>query len=149
FIQRRNVVPADLPALAAETPEDVRTRFAHIRGAHDRLRREIKAAGPTLFLVVGDDQNENLSTDCLPQIAVYTGGRFQARMRQEKEARTYEADPDFARRLIEAGVKSGFDIASIGRFKDDTLISHAHVQVLRAFLEEGAPARAALIFVNA
>ncbi len=49
---------------------------------------------------------------------------------------------------MEDGVKRGFDIASIGSFTNNTLISHAHVQALETLFPEDPPATV-IVFVNA
>jgi hypothetical protein len=148
YIERQGKEPPLLPELTAANPAHDAIRFEHIRAAQEKLRKDLAQAKPDVVILVGDDQNENLGSDLMPQIAVYTGGDYTARMRQSPNGRRYRADKNLSAKLLEAGVKRGFDIASIGSFADNTLMSHAHVQVLDALFPDGAPPTV-LLFVNA
>ena len=130
YIERQGKEPPVPPGLAAANPADDAIRFEHIRSAQEKLRKELAQSKPDIVIVVGDDQNENLGKDLMPQIAVYTGGDYIAKMRHSRAGRSYRAEQAFSLKLLEAGVKRGFDIASIGSFADNTLMSHAHVQAL-------------------
>jgi hypothetical protein len=148
YIQRQGKEPPLLPELAAADPADDVVRFARIQKAQSQLRQELAAAKPDIFVIVGDDQNENLSSAVMPQIAVYTGGDYTGRMRHGGKPRPYRAAQEFSQRLLESGIKRGFDLASIGSFTDNTLISHAHVQALENLFPENPPPTA-LVFLNA
>ena len=62
----------------AETLEDNRTRYARIRGAHEEIRRRLKALKADAVILIGDDQAENFTADNMPQLLVYTGGDYVA-----------------------------------------------------------------------
>jgi hypothetical protein len=148
YIERQGQEPPVPPGLAAADPADDAIRFEHIRSAQEKLRQELAQAKPDIAIVVGDDQNENLGKALMPQIAVYTGGDYIAKMRHSHTGRSYRAEQAFSLKLLEVGVKRGFDIASIGSFADNTLMSHAHVQALDTLFPENPPATV-IVFVNA
>jgi aromatic ring-opening dioxygenase LigB subunit len=148
FIERQGFEPPAIPQLATASAEDDRRRFKRILDAQATLRQSLATAKPDTLILIGDDQNENLTRENVPQIAVYTGGDFDARMRREKTARKVKANQELARKILVDGVKRGFDLASLGAFADNTLISHAHVQALNTLFPDSAP-KVVLIFLNA
>lgn len=148
YVERHGKEPPLLPQFAAANADDDKRRFARITAAQQELRRELEISQPEIIVVIGDDQNENLSKELMPQIAVYTGGDYTAKLRHSTKTRRYRAAPDFSARLLETGVKRGFDLASIASFADDTLISHAHVQALDTLFPDDSP-RTVIVFLNA
>src|SRR4051812_18656080 len=79
YAEVRGTPAVEVAGFRRETMLDVEARYEHIRDAHDRLAEKFATARPTTLLIIGDDQNENLKADCLPQIAVYTGNSFRIR----------------------------------------------------------------------
>ena len=79
YIERQGKEPAVPSGLAAANPTDDAIRFEHIKSAQEKLRKELTQSKPDIVIVVGDDQNENLNKELMPQIAVYTGGDYAAR----------------------------------------------------------------------
>lgn len=148
YIQRQGKEPPLLPELASADPACDAVRFARIQRAQAQLREELGAAKPDIFIIIGDDQNENLTGAVMPQIAVYTGGDYTGKMRHGGKARPYRAAQDFSARLLETGIRRGFDLASISSFADNTLISHAHVQALETLFPGDVPPTV-LVFLNA
>lgn len=148
YIQRRGDVPPELPGVARETLEANKARYQRVRDAHDRLRRQVRDSRANVFIAIGDDQDENFSPQNIPQFAVYVGGDFRTGNRFGTTARRYKAHTALARDILRTGVARGFDLASLGAFPDDLLISHAHLQVLDAFVGD-APIEVVLIFINA
>jgi aromatic ring-opening dioxygenase LigB subunit len=148
FIERLGFEPPAVPQLLASSPDDDKRRFKRIREAQESLRQSLAAARPDTLIIVGDDQNENLTRENVPQIAIYTGGDVTARMRRDKTGKKVQADQELAQKIMVTGVKRGFDLASLGAFADDTLISHAHVQALTTLFPDAAP-KLVLVFLNA
>jgi aromatic ring-opening dioxygenase catalytic subunit (LigB family) len=132
YQRRYDAVPPVAPQLAAETLDANEGRYAVVRAAHDRLAREIREMQPDVLLVVGDDQNEHFREESIPQIAIYNGGDF----RTAPEAKAYTSATETANILLQLLVRQGFDASIAGRFANDRLISHAHVQVLERFVPE-------------
>jgi aromatic ring-opening dioxygenase LigB subunit len=148
YTERTGHVPADLPGVEQETLEANKIRYARIRSAHDAVRQHIRQISPDAVIVVGDDQNENLHTDNLPQFAVYVGGDYDTAKRFKSPERHFRCDQALAENILETGVARGFDLGSLGTFANNRLVSHAHVQVLDAFLAD-SPIPTVLLFVNA
>ena len=78
-VERKAGRPAsDTADARAETLEDNRRRYAHIRDAHRMIRERLAQAKADAVLLVGDDQTENFGPDNLPQLLVYTGEDYVA-----------------------------------------------------------------------
>jgi len=148
YTERTGHVPPDNPGVARETLEGNKTRYQRIRSAHDTVRRHIKEINPDVVIIAGDDQNENLHVDNLPQFAVYVGGDYDTAKRFKSPERHFRSHQPLARDILETGVARGFDLGSLGSFNNNRLVSHAHVQVLDAFLAD-MPIPTVLLFVNA
>jgi hypothetical protein len=147
FQRRYGKEPPVQPEFARETIDDAASRFARVQAAHETLHRQIVEARPDLLVLIGDDQNELLLADNLPQLAVYSGEGFSLR-RQAKVRSRYRSHQAFAASLVERGVDDGFDFATLGRFPDDELKSHAHWQFLDRFLPD-ADIPVVIVFMNA
>lgn len=148
YQRRQGTEPPEQPAALAETLEDNRTRYGRIRAAHETVRRTLRETQPDALIVIGDDQNELFSDANIPQLALYTGGDFRLSRRFTKAGATYRSHCDLAQALLEQGVHDGFDIAAIGKIPSGELPSHAHCQVLDAFLPD-ASIPVVPVFLNA
>lgn len=148
YTERTGHVPTEHPAVAQETLEGNKARYQRIRSAHGAVRQHLKDINPDVLIVVGDDQNENLHADNLPQFAVYVGSDYDTARRFKSRERHFRCHQALAHDIMEKGVARGFDLGSLGTFADNRLVSHAHVQVLDAFLED-AQIPTVLVFVNA
>src|SRR5262245_11402857 len=104
FIERLGFEPAAVPQFLASSPDDARRRCERIRGAQESLRKSLAIAKPDTLIIVGDDQNENLTRENVPQIAIYAGGDLTARMRREKTGKEVQADQELAQKILVAGV---------------------------------------------
>jgi hypothetical protein len=135
------------PEIERETMDEVTPRYERVRAAHEALRQQIVEARPDMLIVIGDDQDEILREDNLPQLAVYSGEGFTLRQHAKSRAR-YRSHSAFVAALIERGVNEDFDFATLGRFAEDELKSHAHWQFLDRFLPDG-DVPVVLVFVNA
>jgi hypothetical protein len=140
--------PETRAAIDAETLEDSERRFDRVRRAHDALRAEIADKRPDVLILIGDDQDENLTSQNLPQLAIHVGGEFRLSKRFARTPARYRTHAEVAAAILESGARDGFDFASLGRFEDDELKSHAHAQVLDALLPD-AQIPVVLFFLNA
>jgi hypothetical protein len=147
FKRRYGTEPPIRPEIALETIEVIAPRYERVRMAHAAIDRQIHEARPDILIVIGDDQNENLREDNLPQLAIYVGEGFTLREPAKSRAR-YRSQADFAAALVERAVQDEFDFATLGRFPDDELKSHAHWQFLDRFLPD-ARLPVVLVFLNA
>jgi len=141
-------IATDTPQAQAETLEDNRARYAHIREAHAKIRARLKQARADAVLLIGDDQAENFNADNMPQLLVYTGGDYVADDWDRKHSAKIANHPVVARAIVSGCVEEGFDVCWSDAFKDGKLLSHAHTEpVLYLMKESGAPV--VPVFVNA
>ena len=137
------VEPPLAPEAETETLESNVARYRRVRDAHDRLQRELRALCPDVVLVVGDDQNEHFRAESIPQIGIYTGGNF----RTAADGDPYRSHAEVAELLLGQLMDHDFDVAIVGGFPEDRLISHAHVHVLERLLPDRSIAVVPL-FIN-
>jgi aromatic ring-opening dioxygenase catalytic subunit (LigB family) len=139
---------ADTPEAKAETLEDNRARYAAIREAHAKIRARLARARADAVLLIGDDQNENFSSDNMPQLLVYTGPGYVADDWDRKLAAMIENHPEIAKAIVRGCVDEGFDVCWSDAFRDGKLLSHAHTEpILYLMRESGVPV--VPVFVNA
>ena len=139
---------SDTAEAQAETLEDNRARYAHIRDAHAKIRERVARSGADAVILIGDDQGENFTADNLPQLLVYTGGDYIADDWDRKYTATIANHPEIAKKLVAGCVDEGFDVCWSDAFKDGKLLSHAHTEpVLYLMRESGIPV--VPLFVNA
>jgi hypothetical protein len=135
YAQRRNVaVPPAHPRLSEESWEDVQTRYGRVRKGLLDLKRTIEASKPDALIVIGDDQNENYTSQNVPQLAIYTGAEAVFFDRLFKEERTYPCDAEISRTILGSAVEAGFDLSFSENFPENRLISHAHAEPLMRIL---------------
>jgi aromatic ring-opening dioxygenase catalytic subunit (LigB family) len=132
----------------AETLEDNRSRYAHIRAAHERIRQGLADLEPDAVLLIGDDQTENFGADNTPQFLIYTGGDYTADDWDRKHAAAIANHPEIARKLVEGAIEEGFDISWSASFKEGKLLSHAHTEPI-LYLVRQAATPVVPVFVNA
>jgi len=139
---------ADTREARAETLDDNRRRYAHIRAAHETIRERLARAKVDAVLLIGDDQTENFGPDNLPQLLVYTGGDYVADDWDRKKTARVSGHPEIALELVEGCLEEGFDVGYSAAFRDGKLLSHAHVEpILYLVQESGTPV--VPVFVNA
>jgi aromatic ring-opening dioxygenase catalytic subunit (LigB family) len=149
YAKRYGVMPPEQPQIARETPEDLQTRYAHIREGLDALKKRLEALRPDALIVIGDDQNENFSEANLPQIAIFVGDGFLARARNSRlEPLSYRSHPVLGEAILAECVDAGIDMASMRKFPDNTLLAHAFGPILRT-IDPEARLPVIPIFVNA
>jgi aromatic ring-opening dioxygenase catalytic subunit (LigB family) len=150
YAQRQQVaVPPPHPRMSAESLEDVQTRYARVRNGLIELKRIIDDSKPDALIVIGDDQNENFTSQNVPQFAIYTGAEAAFFDRLFKEEKTYRCDAAIARVILDGAVEGGFDLSFSESFPDKRLISHAHVEPLMRILLPNADVPIVPIYVNA
>lgn len=138
--------------IAEETSDLREQRYSSIRNGLEFLKLKIAEQKPDVLILVGDDQDENFTEDNLPQLALYTGGDFALGkvgplVSGEKNLR-YRNHAELAADLSNRLVEQEFDVATVKRFPNDTLLSHAHCQILARMVPE-ADIPVVLVFVNA
>jgi hypothetical protein len=138
----------DTPQAKAETLEDNLERYAHISGAHQRIRERLAQLRPDAVLLIGDDQLENFTADNMPQFLVYTGGDYVADDWDRGHAATIRNHPGIALKLVEGWLEEGFDVCYSNAFKDGKLLSHAHTEPI-LYLVDGTGIPVVPMFVNA
>ena len=148
YRQRYGQEPPVMAEIEAETPENIAPRWERLRAAHDVLRAQIAAAKADLIVIMGDDQNENLTSANMPQLALYTGGEFILNRRGARSRSRYKSQSEFSRALLERAVREEFDFAYLDRFADDELLSHAHWQFIDTLMPE-IDLPVVLLFMNA
>ncbi|GAT12219.1 extradiol ring-cleavage dioxygenase [Mycolicibacterium novocastrense] len=148
YTLRRGKTPPD-PAGRYEEPfDDAAARYAHIENGLQRLRDSIRQDRLDCLIIIGDDQNENFDGSALPQIAIHTGDGFTVSDRFLPDARFWKSSPELSRDLSEHTVEAGFDVATVVDFRETTLHSHAHGEIVANILgDHQIPV--VLVFLNA
>ena len=150
YAQRQNIdVPPPHPRMSEESSEDVQTRYARVRNGLLELKRIIEASKPDALIVVGDDQNENYTSQNVPQFAIYTDSEAVFFDRLFKEERTYSCAAEISQTILNCAVEAGFDLSFSENFPDKRLISHAHAEPLMRILLPAADVPIVPIYVNA
>jgi len=150
YAQRQNIpVPPPHERLSEENWNDVQTRYGRVRDGLFELKRIIDESKPDALIVIGDDQNENYTSQNVPQFAIYTGAEAVFFDRLFKQERTYRCDAEVARAILDGAVEAGFDLSFSENFPDKRLISHAHAEPLMRILLPNADVPIVPIYVNA
>jgi aromatic ring-opening dioxygenase catalytic subunit (LigB family) len=150
YAQRQNIpVPPPHPRLSEESWEDVQARYGRVRNGLLELKRIIEESKPDALIVIGDDQNENYTSQNVPQIAIYTGAEAVFFDRLFKQERTYPCHPEISRTILNGAVEAGFDLSFSESFPENRLLSHAHVEPLMRSLLPSANVPIVPIYVNA
>ena len=150
YAQRQHIaVPLPHPQMSAESVDDVRTRYAHVRNGLFELKRIIEESKPDALIVIGDDQNENFTAQNVPQFAIYIGADAVFFDRLFQEERTYRCDAEIAHIILNSAMEGGFDLSFSESFLNKRLISHAHVEPLMRILLPNADVPIVPIYVNA
>lgn len=134
--------------IAGESLEDNIRRYAAIRHGHELIRETLRQLKPDTLILVGDDQNENITARLLPQFAVYIGAAFTASDRGSGREIVFRNDTTLAATLLHKSVLAEFDLASMDSLPDGKLLSHAHTEPL-VHLVGDLNVRVIPVFVNA
>jgi aromatic ring-opening dioxygenase LigB subunit len=150
YAQRQNIpVPPPHERLNEESWTDVQTRYGRVRDGLFELKRIIDESKPDALIVIGDDQNENFTSQNVPQFAIYTGAEAVFFDRLFKQERTYRCDAEIAHVILDVAVEGGFDLSFSENFPEKRLISHAHAEPLMRILLPDADVPIVPIYVNA
>lgn len=136
------------PGEYEESFEASEARYTRIQGGLQQLRNNIRRDRLDCLIVIGDDQNENFDGSALPQIAIYTGPDFVLSERFSSAPRQWASASSLSQDLYAQTVKSGFDVTRVVEFRDETLRSHAHGEILAHILGDHA-IPVVLVFLNA
>ena len=150
YAQRQNIaVPPPHPRLSEESWREVQERYGRVRNGLLELKHVIEDSRPDALLVVGDDQNENYTSQNVPQFAIYTGAEAVFFDRLFKEERAYSCAAEISRTILESAVEVGFDLSFSENFPEKRLLSHAHAEPLMRILLPAADVPIVPIYVNA
>lgn len=148
YERRHGRVATCPPGEYDESFEAAAARYARIQGGLQRLRNNIRRDRLDCLIVIGDDQNENFDGSALPQIAIYTGADFILSERFSSVSRHWASASSLSQDVYEQTVKSGFDVTGVVEFREKTLRSHAHGEILAHILGDHA-IPVVLMFLNA
>jgi len=138
YARRWGQEPPEHPNVSKETVETNRERYQRIRGGLQRVRQAIDTLTPDVVVLFGDDQHE-LFTDVVPQLAIYTGDHLKFRQRGGQEAVIEARCPsELARHVLTVCVDAGFDVTEIKRLPEDDMYSHSLAQIVH-YYELGMP----------
>jgi aromatic ring-opening dioxygenase catalytic subunit (LigB family) len=150
YAQRQNItVPPPHERVGNETWDDVEKRYGRVRDGLFELKRVIEKSKPDALVVIGDDQNENFTSQNVPQFAIYTGSEAVFFDRLFKQEQTYRCEAGIAQTILNSAVEGGFDLSFSESFPDKRLISHAHAEPLMRILLPNADVPIVPIYVNA
>ena len=150
YAQRQNIeVPPPHPRMSEESSEDVQARYARVHNGLLELKRIIEESKPDALIVIGDDQNENYTSQNVPQFAIYTDSEAVFFDRLFKKERTNPCAAEISRTILNCAVEAGFDLSFSESFPDKRLISHAHAEPLMRILLPAADVPIVPIYVNA
>lgn len=149
YAQRYGSEPPDHPRIFEETDADLEVRYGRVRAALGQLHKTLETTRPDALLVIGDDQNENYTSENVPQFAIYTAEEAVFTDRLTKKQQTYPCDAETARIILESALEAGFDLSFSEGFPEKRLLSHAHVEPLMRILLPAADVPIVPIYVNA
>lgn len=141
-------VPPEPPGVFDEPLEAAAERYSDIQRGLQRLRDRVRGDRLDSLIIIGDDQNENFDGSALPQIAVHTGPGFTLAERFSPERAQRSVASDLASDLVTHAVEADFDVTGVREFREDTLRSHAHAQIVENILDD-FPIPVVLVFLNA
>jgi Catalytic LigB subunit of aromatic ring-opening dioxygenase len=156
YDQRLAAVGDTLTALA--DPARCDSGADRVQAAVARLRSALSDARPDAVIVIGDDQDEQLTADNLPPFLVYWGDaivngsienfdelpplaqHYLPGYKETDGRRAYPVAVDLARHLIIAAQEADFDVAASQRLPDeDEGMGHAFAFPVRRLIEGEVP----------
>lgn len=148
YERRYGAPPRTAPDVHAETLEQAARRYDNVVRGLDRVRADIRAGRLDALVIVGDDQNENFDGTALPQIAIHTGDEITVSERFVAGRPTWPTAGALARDLLVEAVEADFDVTGVLDFREGTLRSHAHGEIIANILGD-VQIPVALVFLNA
>jgi hypothetical protein len=144
----------DKPGMEKETAEVKWSKWNRCMAAIEKLRQSIDALKPDVFIVVGDDQHENLVDDNMPPFSVYMGKEADAsvslhylKQAKSENRTTYRIEAEMANALIDGLMDEGFDPAYSKKTRYEGGLGHAFARVLK-FLNPEANCLVIPVMVN-
>jgi len=151
---RRGENLPDKPELESETLDVKWSKWRKCMSAIDQLRQKIEVLRPDVFIVVGDDQHENLVDDNMPPFMIFMGQDAEASVslrylnQPRSENRTkYQIDAKLGEALVTGLMDHGFDPSYSKKTRYDGGLGHAFARVLK-FLIPKADCRVIPVMVN-
>lgn len=148
YARRYGQLPPSPPGVHDESLQDAAGRYGRIEAGLERVRRDIREDRLDALIIIGDDQNENFDGSALPQIAVHTGEDFALAERFGPAGLHWPGAPDLSTHLLVEAVEAGFDVTGVREFRESTLRSHAHGEIVANILGEYR-LPVVLVFLNA
>lgn len=148
YARRYGELPPEPAGVLDEPLESAAARYSDIRDGLQRVRDRIRSDRLDSLIIIGDDQNENFDGTALPQIAIHTGPGFTLADRFSPERAHWSAAADLASDLVVHAVEADFDVTGVREFREDSLRSHAHAQIVEHLLGD-VPIPVVLVFLNA
>ncbi|MCL6562373.1 MAG: hypothetical protein K6U87_05140 [Firmicutes bacterium] len=148
------------PSAERETATVIEEFVSRIDQAFAVLRAKIAAARPDVLVMVGDDQGEVFSDQCMPNLAVFTGEACSGSCNLDQLGEPLDANhivlqghPAVAEQIVAGLVEAGFQPAVIRRLvatgKPAGGIGHAFTRPARALGVEALQLPVVPIFLNA
>lgn len=148
YLRRYGELPPVHPGVHAETLESAARRYGRVEAGLDKVREAVRRGELDALVIVGDDQNENFDASAIPQIAIYTGEDFAVAERFLPDKPVWPNATELARDLQLHAVDAGFDVTTVTEFREGTLRSHAHGEIISNILSTSR-IPVALVFLNA
>jgi len=129
--------PQFLTRPASEDPDQLEAIF----GALTSLQARLRDLQPDVLIILANDHVENFYLNSVPPFTIFTG--VEARGHFAGKDFRYPGSPDFARTLLEEGLRLGVDLA----YSQEVHLGHSFVVPLN-FLVSDPPPAVVPIFVN-
>jgi 3-O-methylgallate 3,4-dioxygenase len=135
------------------TLEKWQERHAQCRAAIEEMSRVLAEVDPDVAVIVGNDQMEIFTTDCIPAFGVMHGPTIVNNMISDErlmqmppgvrhsmpgykpKAATHRGVPELANHIIRNAIADGFDVAALGRLSE-TETPHAYGFVFRQLMKD-------------
>ena len=132
------------PELARElTLEVKRARFQRCLAAMDLLKHKLDEWAPDAFILIGDDQRENILEDNTPPFVVYLEDEVYATLHfrylgqsPNAQKKKYQVHSGLAHTLIDGLMDVGFDPAWSRKTRIEAGLGHAFGRVLHFLMPE-------------
>lgn len=118
---------------STETLAEAQAAHERFKLAFEQAAQAIRKLEPTVLVVIGGDQDEDLLS-FLPQVAVYPAPEFFAEDHLEKRSihSRYLGHQLLAEQLRNEAVADGFDVATLRSLPDNLIRAHAFGPLLKA-----------------
>ena len=132
------------PELAKElTLEEKQARFRRCLAAMDLLKRKLDEWAPDAFILIGDDQRENILEDNTPPFMLYLEDEVYATLHfkylgesPNQQKKKYQVHSAMAHSLVNGLMDAGFDPAWSRKTRIEAGLGHAFGRVLHFLMPE-------------